>query len=219
MIRALIRRDLTLALRSPAAWLLGILFFTLFLLLCAIALGGTTARLRLLGPALIWLAVIFSQLLAFNTLFQTDYDDGSLELLILSGMSTFQITLAKAALFFICTYLPLLIAVPLAGLGFALSGAQIIGTCLSLLFAAPALISYGVMSGAILGGRPQGGFVSVMITTPFLIPVLIFGVAAVDSYAANGLMGLEFQALAGLSLIGCAIGFPAAAASLSANLE
>lgn len=219
MIGPLIRRDMTLALRTPAGWLLGLMFFAVFLLLCAIALGGTFTRLQLLGPALIWLAAIFSQLLTFNTLFQSDFGDGSIEQYIVAGISPLMIVVSKAAVFFIYTFLPLLLAVPLAGLGFGLETPVIIGTCLSLLFAAPALTAYGVMSGAVLAGRPQGGFVSVLMTAPFLIPILIFGVAAIDSYPVHGLSGLEFQALAGLSLIGCAAGLPAASAALSANLE
>ena len=216
---ALIHRDLRLAFRAPGSWLLGLVFFGLFLLLCAIALGGSFSVMRPLAPALIWLAVIFSQLLAFNGLFQADFEDGSLEQLFLSNIGLFPIILAKAAVFFLCSYLPLLIAIPLAGLGFALPVPTIAGICLSLLFAAPALVAYGVMSGAILVGRPQGGFISVMLTVPFLIPVLIFGLAAVDSYPVHGLSSLEFQALSGLSLIGCAVGFPAAAAALKVNLE
>ena len=215
----LVHRDLLLAARSPSGWLLGLVFFALFLLLCAVALGGSFSAMRPVAPALIWLAVIFSQLLAFNGLFQTDFDDGTLEQLVLSNVGMLQIVLSKAAVFFICSYLPLLIAIPLAGLGFALSSAAIAGMCLSLVFAAPAVLAYGVMSAAILAGKPQAGFISVLVTVPFLIPVLIFGVAAVDSYPIHGLSSLELRALGGLSLIGCAIGFPAAAAALTANME
>lgn len=216
---ALIYRDLRLAARSPGAWLLGLIFFGLFLLLCAIALGGSFSVMRPLAPALIWLAVVFSLLLSFNGLFQSDYEDGTLEQLLLSQVGAVQIVLAKAAVFFICAYLPLILAIPLAGLGYALPASTTAGLCLSLLFAAPALIAYGVMSGAVLVGRPQGGFISVLITAPFLIPVLIFGLAAVDSYPLHGLSSPEFRAIAGLSLIGCALGFPAAAAALKANME
>jgi heme exporter protein B len=215
----LIQRDLLLAVRTPSTWLLALVFFGLFLLLCAVALGGSFGVMRPLAPALIWLAVIFSQLLAFNGLFRADFEDGTLEQLTLSGMGTLRIVLAKAVVFFLFTYLPLLIAIPLAGFGFALPAPKISGICLSLIFAAPALIAYGVMSGAILAGRPQGGFISVILTVPFIIPVLIFGVAAVDSYPVHGLSSLEFRALGGLSLIGCAIGFPAASAALTANME
>ncbi len=215
----LIRRDITLIARSPAVWLLGLIFFALFLTLCAIALGGDARFMRPLSPALIWLAVLFSLLLAFNMLFQSDLDDGALEQLVLSGVGTISIVLSRAAAFFVCIFVPLLIAVPLAGIAFTIPAIKITGLMFSLIFAAPALVAYGIMTAAIMAGRPEGSFLSVLITAPLIIPALIFGVAAVDSYAAHGLWGLEFQALAGISLIACAIGFPAAAAAISSNLE
>ena len=84
--------------------------------------------------------------------------------------------------------------------------------------AAPALTIYGVLASAILAGR-RGGFLIVLITTPFLIPLLVFGLGIVEAYLNNGFAALEFHALAGLSLIAIAIGIPAAAAALNANLE
>jgi len=82
----------------------------------------------------------------------------------------------------------------------------IIGTILSVIAAAPAIAVYGVFSAAILSGRRGGGFLIVLITAPFLIPLLIFGLGAVDSYASAGLAAVEFRALIGLSLIAIAVG-------------
>lgn len=219
MIAALIKRELTLMVRTPSTWLLGLVFFALFLFLCVIALGGRMSVMQPLAPALMWLAVIFSQLLAFNTLFQSDYEDGSLEQLVLSGVGTLRIVFAKAIAVSIFVFLPLIIAIPIAGAGFALPAGTLAGTMLSLIYAAPALIAYGIMTAAIMAGRPQSGFLSVIITAPFLVPVLIFGLAAIDSYTVSGLSALEFRALLGLSFIGCAVGFPAASGALSAHLE
>lgn len=219
MMSALIRRDIRLISRSPAMWLSALVFFALFLALCAIALGGDNRVLRPLAPALVWLAVLFSLLLSFNSLFQSDFEDRSMEQLVLSGTGTARIVLSRGIAFFLCIFLPLLIAVPLAGSALALPAQAIAGLTLSLCFSAPALTAYGLMTAAMMAGRPQSGFLSILITAPLLIPVLIFGVAAVDSYALNGLSGAEFKALAGISLIGCAIGIPAAAAALSTNLE
>lgn len=219
MIGVLIKRELRLMVRTPSTWLLGLVFFALFLLLCVIALGGRTSVMQPLAPALMWLAVIFSLLLSFNALFQSDYEDGSLEQLVLSGVGTLRVVLAKAITISIFVFLPLIIAIPVAGAAFALSANTVSGTILSLMFAAPALIAYSIMTAAIMAGRPQSSFLSVIITAPFLVPVLIFGLAAIDTYGVSGLLALEFQALLGLSFIGCAVGFPAAAGALSAHLE
>ena len=95
----------------------------------------------------------------------------------------------------------------------------ITATLLSIAIAAPALSIYGVFSGAVLAGRQGGGFLIVLITTPFLIPLLIFGVEAINGYSQSGLGALEFRVLIGLSLIAIAVGLPAASAALKANLE
>lgn len=216
---AIIKRDLTLALRSGGAWLYGVFFFAVFVSLSAIALGGSLAVMRPLAPALIWLAVIFSTMLSFPSIFQEDYRDGNLAQFKLSGVSLLSLCAAKALSFALLSLLPLILATPLAALVFDMAPASIVATILSIIIAAPALTLYGVLSGAILAGRRGGGFLIVLITTPFLIPLLIFGLEAVDGYLNAGLAAVEFRVLIGLSLIAIAVGLPASAAALNANLE
>ena len=219
MMGAIIRRDLTLALRSGGAWLYGVFFFAVFISLSAIALGGSLNVMRPLAPALIWLAVIFSAMLSFPSIFQEDYKDGNLAQFKMSGVSLISLCAAKAVSFALLSLLPLIIAIPLAALVFDMAPATIGATTLSILIAAPALTLYGVLSGAILAGRRGGGFLIVLITTPFLIPLLIFGLEAIEGYQAAGLAAVEFRVLIGLSLIAIAVGLPASAAALNANLE
>ena len=219
MMGAIIKRDLTLALRSGGAWLYGVLFFAVFISLSAIALGGSLNVMRPLAPALIWLAIIFSSMLSFPSIFQEDYKDGNLAQFKLAGVSLISLCAAKAISFAILSLLPLIIAIPLAALVFDMTASSIIATTLSIVLAAPAITLYGVLSGAILAGRRGGGFLIVLMTTPFIIPLLIFGLDAVDGYMSAGLAAVEFRVLIGLSLIAIAVGLPASAAALNANLE
>jgi len=175
--------------------------------------------MRPFAPALIWLAVIFSAMLSFPAIFQDDYQDGNLAQLKLSGFSLIHLVTAKSISFAVLSIAPLLIAIPFAALVFDMSAKVITATLLSLTIAAPALIIYGVLSSAILSGRRGGGFLIVLITAPFLVPLLIFGLGAVEAYSVKGFAALEFRALTGLSLIAIAIGIPASAAALNANLE
>jgi len=218
MSPAIIKHDLLLGARSGGAWLFGILFFFVFLMLCAVALGGDLTIMRPLAPALIWLAVILSIMLSFSQIFHTDFSDGTLEHLLLSK-SAISICASKSVSFGCLAILPLILAAPLAAIIFDLEVSIIVSLCLSLIFALPALSVYGVMASAIMATRGGTGFLIVLITTPFLIPVLIFGLAAIDSYSTNGLLATEFRALAGLSLIACAVGLPAASAALTTNME
>jgi len=219
MIWTIIKRDLTLALRSGGAWLYGLFFFVIFIALTAIALGGSLNLMRPLAPAIIWLAIIFSAVLSFPSIFQSDFQDGNLAQFKLSGVSLIGICTAKAISFATLSILPLLLAALLAALLFDMSGPTLAGTLLSVAMAIPALAIYGVLASAILAGRQGGGFLIVLITTPFLIPLLIFGIEAVESYTITGLLAPELRVLIGLSLIAIAVGLPAASAALKANLE
>jgi len=153
------------------------------------------------------------------SLFQEDFMDGNLAQYKMSGTSLLSLCAAKAISFAILSLAPLIGAIPSTALIFDMPPQAIIGTILSVIAAAPAIAVYGVFSAAILSGRRGGGFLIVLITAPFLIPLLIFGLGAVDSYASAGLAAVEFRALIGLSLIAIAVGLPAAAAALNANLE
>ena len=216
---ALIKRDIRLAWRSGGAWLLGVIFFALFVTFCVIAAGADREQLDAFGPAYIWLALLFATLLSFSDIFSADLEDGTLEQLILSGLSPLAVTASKWTAFIILTIGPVFLLLPIVSIMLGLSVPRIAGLALSVVFAAPALAAYGVMAGALMARRGKGGFLIILISAPFLIPVLIFGLAAVDSYTRFGIGAYEFRALAGLSLIGMAIGLPAASAALSANIE
>ena len=156
---------------------------------------------------------------SFPSIFRSDYDDGTLIQFKLSGTSLLSLCTAKAISFTLLSILPLILSVPIAALFFDLP-AQVTTACLiSLCLAAPAIASYGTLAAAILAGRRSGGFLIVLMTTPFLVPLLIFGLEAVSGYKTDGPGALEFRVLIGLSLIGASVGLPAAAAALKAQLE
>lgn len=219
MFRAILKRDMLIAIRSGGTWLYGLVFFTLFLAMCAIGLGGDFKTLRPLAPALIWLALVLSLLLSFDRLFQMDHEDGSLSQLKLSGISFTPYVIAKCCAHWVFSILPLLLCLPIAALLFDLSLTVCAGLFFSVLIASPALICYGAFSSACLIGYKGGGILLVLLTVPILLPLLIFGVSASIRYEEFGLGAAEFQALAGISLIALAIGIPATAAALKTTME
>ena len=218
-IITLVGRDLRLALRSGGAWLMGLVFFAVFITLAAIALGGDFKTLRPLAPALIWLALVFSLLFSFEHLFADDVRDGSLEHIKLSGTPMGAYVLAKMIAHFLLAVLPLLMALPLATLMFDVGGSHLAGLAISILLAAPALIAYGAFSAGCLVGFRAGGFLLVLLTIPLLVPVLIFAVDGAIQFAGEHKFGAGFQALAGISLIATALGIPATAAALNTGME
>jgi len=169
---AILKRDLLLAWRSGGNWIMGTVFMAAFLSLCGIALGGQMSELRRLGTALIWLGILFSMLLSFSTIFQSDFRQGSLTQIMLHGVSPLTVSLAKWTSFLIIGFLPLFIVTPLMASLFGLSGSAIMATLLTLAISAPALAAYVTMAGAVLCARTGAGFLAVILVMPFLIAAL-----------------------------------------------
>ena len=215
----IIKRDLRLAARSGGAWSYGLVFMVFFLALCAIALGGNSQTLAPLSIPLIWLSILFASLLSIAQIFRADMEDGSLAQLKLAGLSSMTIASAKTLSFAFVYLLPLIITTPIWGQLFGMDSESLAGLTLALLLALPAIAIYVAVSGALLCAKQSGGFLAIILTAPLLIPTLIFGIDAAQSFSDTGLAAAEFRILAGLSFISIAIGLPATAAALTANLE
>lgn len=217
--RAILMRDIHLALRTGGGWVLGAVFMAVFISLCAIALGGQMSELRRLASALLWLAVVFSMLLSFASIFQADFRQGTLTQIHLNGTSFLTLALAKWAAFLCLGFLPLFLITPVMGMFLGLSGQTLLATLLAIALAAPALAAYVTLAGAIFCARTGAGFLAVLLVMPFLVPLLIFGLEAVQGVLTEGGSAVELRILAGLTLLSIAIGLPASAAALRVNLE
>jgi len=213
------RRDLTLAARSGGAWAYGLIFMAIFLSLSGIALDGDMAVLRRLGVPLIWLAVTFAALMSVGRVFASDLRDGTSGQLWLSGTSYMAQAAIGTVSFAIIRLLPLILSAPLWSLLFDLSGAQVTGLVIALLCALPGLAAFTALSGALTGARGKGGFLAIFIAAPLLVPLLIFGISASNSFVDLGVAAMEYRVLAGLSLLSLAVSIPASAAALKANVE
>lgn len=215
----LIKRDIILAFRTRGDWLMGIMFFTLFLAMSVIALGSHTHTLEPLAPALVWLAFSMSALLSFGQIFAEDYADGTLAQTLIFNGNFFEIVLSKLVAYIATALLPLWLAIPIAGLFFDLPATMISGLMLAVLLGMPAIGAYGIFASALTVSKGASGVLIVLICVPFLIPILIFGISAAEIYSVEGLMSAPYKALLGLSLIGCAIAIPAASASIKTSFE
>ena len=215
----ILKRDLIRAARSSGNWAYGPVFMAIFLSLCAIALDGKLALLRQLGIPLIWLAMTFAALMSVDKVFADDLRDGTTGQLWLSGVS--YLTQATAGLLSVTVIylLPLLITAPLWSLLFDLSSESVTGLVIALICAVPGLAAFTGLAGALTGTRGKGGFLAIFISAPFLIPLLIFGVSAPESYQVSGIAAVEYRALIGLSLLALALSIPASAAALSVNTD
>ena len=219
-LRAILLRDMRIAVRIGGGALIGVLFFLAVVTLMPFAIGPDLALLRRIGPAILWLGALLASLLALDRLFAADHEDGSLDL-ILMGAAPLELTVAaKGLAHWITTGLPLVIAVPVLGLLLDLDPLAIGAVALTLLVGTPALTFIGMIGAGLAVTLHRGGLLLAVLVLPLSIPVLIFGVAASQA-AISGELSFSgpFSILCALSLISLVIGPFAAAASLRHGLD
>ncbi len=214
-----VRRDLHLAMAQGMDNVMVVVFFVLAVVLFPFGIGPEVNILARISAGVIWVAALLASMLSLERLFQTDYEDGSLELLGLSPVHLEVIVLAKVAAHWLTTGLPLIVVAPLLAVllhmnagGFAvLVGALALGT--------PTLSLIGAVGAALVLGSRRGGVLLSLLVLPLYIPVLIFGVSAVDAAIGGFEMKAQFLILGGLALGALALCPWAAAAALRQALE
>lgn len=211
-LRALIGRDLRLALRGGGEMLTLVLFFVMIGVIVPFAIGPDRAVLARLAPGLVWIAAFLAMLLGLDRLFRADEEDGSLLLLRAAEVPLEAVVLGKLAAHWLLSGLPLIIASPILALLLAMDPGTWLRTVLSLLLGTPALAAFGTIGAAVTVGLRRGGLVAPVILVPLCIPVLIFGVGAISGLSANAALLL----LVALSLLACALSPFAAALALRA---
>lgn len=211
-LRALIGRDLRLALRGGGEMLTLVLFFVMIGVIVPFAIGPDRAVLARLAPGLVWIAAFLAMLLGLDRLFRADEEDGSLLLLRAAELPLEAVVLGKLAAHWLLSGLPLIIASPILALLLAMDPGTWLRTVLSLLLGTPALAAFGTIGAAVTVGLRRGGLVAPVILVPLCIPVLIFGVGAISGLSANAALLL----LVALSLLACALSPFAAALALRA---
>jgi heme exporter protein B len=219
-LRALLVRDMRIAVRIGGGALMGVLFFLTVVTLMPFAIGPDLALLQRIGPAILWIGALLASLLALDRLFAADYEDGSLDL-ILMGACPLELTVAvKGLAHWLTTGLPLVVAVPVLGLLLNLEPAAIGAVALTLLVGTPALTFIGLVGAALAVALRRGGLLLPVLVLPLAVPVLIFGVAAANAAIVGPVpFGTPFTILCALTLMSLVIGPFAAAATLRHGLD
>lgn len=199
----LLKRDLLLGARRKGELLHPLLFFIIAISLFPLALGPEPETLARLAPGVVWVAALLAALLSLEGLFRSDFEDGSLELMLLSPHPLPALVAARALGHWLLTGLPLLlIAAPLSAM-LALPSGAIPTLLASLALGTPVLSLVGAIGVALTVGLRQGGALLALLVLPLYIPVLIFGASAVgaaaDALPATGQL-LILGALCALSL-------------------
>ena len=171
---SLLRKELLLAVRQKTDVVTVLFFFLIVSSLFPFAVGPESNTLKLIGPGVIWVGALLCSLLALHRVFEADYNDGSLEHLLLSGEPLTILVLAKIISHWLITGLPVVIVAPLIGIQFGLPPQSLL-----LLLGTPVLSFIGsIGAGLTLGVRGGSALTSILIL-PFYVPILIFGAGAV----------------------------------------
>jgi len=187
----LLLRDMRLALRSRHELANPLIFFVLVVTLFPLAVMPTPERLQEMAPGVIWVAALLSVLLSLDRLFKQDYEDGSLDQLMLSPNPLVVLVLAKVGAHWLLTGLPLVIIAPLLGVFMQLSSESLSVLIWSLLLGTPVLSLIGAIGVSLTVAVNRGGVLLSLIVLPLYIPVLIFGANAID--VANASMSVRGQ--------------------------
>ncbi len=216
---AIFRRDLRLGLRSGVDSAQPLIFFVMALTLFPLGVGPSPEILERIGVGVIWVLALLAVMLSLDRLFQADAEDGSLEQLALADLPLELTVLAKCLAHWLMSGLVLVIASPLLALLLHQSAEAAGVLALALLLGTPVLTLIGSVGAALLIGARRGGVLIALLVLPLYIPVLIFGVSAVES-EVMGLGGSAQLLILGAFLLAALALTPfAAAAALRLSME
>ena len=215
----LIGRELTLVVRGGISSLMAVVFFVLAVTLFPLGIGPELGLLSRIAPGAVWVAALLAALLSLDRLFVADHEDGSLEQLMLGTLPLEFVVLAKTAAHWLTTGLPLAIAAPVLALLLNMSTDSLVILIVSLLLGTPILSLIGAVGAALTVGLRRGGALVALLVLPLYVPVLIFGVGAVEGAVFDVGVHANLSILAG-GLVGALVLGPlAAAAALRMTVE
>jgi heme exporter protein B len=184
-VLALMRRDLRLALRTPGDSATLVLFFVLACVLFPLGVGPEPNILARIATGVIWVMALLASLLSFERLFQLDAEDGSLDLIALAPAPLELLVLGKCAAHWLVTGLPLIVVSPLLGVLLNLPAEAHLTLLAALALGTPTVSLLGAIGAALTLGARRGGVLLPLLVLPLYVPVLIFGVAAVEASVAG----------------------------------
>ena len=207
----LVQRDLLMAWRRSSDIFSVVMFFVLAVVLFPLGVGPELDTLRKIAPGIIWVAALLAAMLSLDQLFQSDADDGSLDLLLLAPIPLETIVIAKCCAHWMVTGLPLILVAPILGILLNLPLAGFAVMIITLAISTPTISLLGSVGAALTIGARRGGVLVALLILPLLTPILIMSANAVD-LALVGLNYTPLIALLGAFFLICLVVCPFVAA-------
>lgn len=219
MIINVIHKEFKIAFKNHSEILNPLWFFLLILCLFPLALGPDPNTLNKIAPAIIWVATILSALLSFERLFRQDYQDGSLEQLLLSPKPLYLSCLGKIIAHWLITALPIILLCPISALLFNMELNRFYALELSLILGTPSISAIGAIGVGLTVGLARVGVLLSVIVLPLFIPILIFSIAAVDSATFSVSYAPHLAILAAITILSVTLSPFAIAKALRISLN
>jgi heme exporter protein B len=217
---ALIRRDLLLARRQGGALATALGFYLVIVATLPLGLGPDLNLLSRIAPGVLWVALLLSSLLSADRMFHDDYEDGALEVIALGPLPLELIAIAKAIAHWLSVGVPLLLLAPLLALLLNMDIRAYSPLMLTLLAGTPAVSFLAGIGAALTLGMRKGGLLLPLLILPLYVPLLIFGVSAIDAIVTGpGSFSAPFSILCALTLASAVLAPLATAAALRLNLS
>lgn len=218
-MKALLLRDIRLAVRAGGGFGLGLAFFLIVVILVPFGVGPEAAVLTRIAPGVLWVAALLAALLSLDRIFALDWEDGALPLLATSPLPLEALALVKAVAHWITTGLPLTLVAPALGFLLNLEPGAYGWLLASLALGTPALSMIGTFGAALTVGLKRGGLLLSLLVLPLYVPTLIFGAEAVRRGAEGLEAGVPLMLMAGVTFGSLALLPFAAAVALRVNLR
>jgi heme exporter protein B len=213
------RRQLLLAFRRPLEIANPLLFFLLVVLLFPLGIGPNPQQLAQFAPGILWIVALLATLMAAEGLFRVDFDDGTLEQLLLAPQPLYLSCLSYVLAHWLLTGLPLTLLAPLFAVMLQLPGVALPTLMLSLLLGTAVLSLVGSIGAALTVGLKRGGMLISLLIIPFYLPVLIFGSGAVQFATLGHSSQPQLLILAGMLSLAVALAPFAIAAGLRISVD
>ncbi|MFU1479286.1 heme exporter protein CcmB [Roseovarius sp. C7] len=218
-MRALLLRDLRLAMRAGGGFGLAMAFFLIVVVLVPFAVGPRADLHSAIAPGVLWLGALLACLLSLDRIFALDWEDGTLDLLATAPLPLETVVIAKALAHWLTTGLPLVLLAPVLGILLNLAPEAYGALTLSLLVGTPALSVIGAFGAALTVGVKRGGLLLSLLVLPLYVPSLIFGADMVRRAVQQSAFTTPLLLLAGITCGAIALLPFASAAVLRVNLR
>lgn len=216
---AIIRHDVLLAWKKPGDVLNPLFFFAMVSSLFPLAVGPGADQLAFSGPGVVWVAALLAALLSLNSLFLSDFEDGSLDQLLLSPQPLPLLALGKAIAHWLVSGVPLVIVSPLVAVSFQMPGQTITVMLVTLTFGTLSLSLLGSIGAALTVGLHRGTALLSLLILPLAMPILIFGSRTVALAAADDAVSAGIYFLAAYCMLALTFAPFATAAALRISNE